>query len=102
MQVTFQTADDWCGWAQVEHQEGRMDRARAGFQRALALDPSSIPSRFGLASVLLVNDAVAEAAAVAARMSANAAALPQMLWLQARMAHVGGHADDARDVLTRL
>jgi tetratricopeptide (TPR) repeat protein len=102
MRVALHTADDWCAWARVEHQEGRMDQAQAGFRRALALDPSSIPARFGLASLLLDNGAVDEAAAVAGQMAADAPDRPEVLWLQARLAYARGNADGARDALERL
>jgi tetratricopeptide (TPR) repeat protein len=102
MRVVPRTADDWCAWARAEHQEGRMDRAQEGFRRALALDPASLPARFGLASLLLDNGAVQEAAAVAAQMAADAADRPEVLWLQARLAYGRGDAGGARDALTRL
>lgn len=102
MQVAFHTADDWCGWARAEHEEGRTERAEAGFRRALALDPSSIPGRFGLASLLLDNGALQEAAAVAAQMAADGGEPPEMLWLQGRLAHARGDAEGARDALVRL
>jgi tetratricopeptide (TPR) repeat protein len=79
-----------------------MDRAEAGFRRALALDPSLIPARFGLASLLLDNGAEQEAAAVAARMAADAGDRPEMLWLRARLAYARGDAGGARDALARL
>jgi hypothetical protein len=79
-----------------------MDRAEAGFRRGLALDPSSVPARFGLASVLLDNGAVQEAAAVAAQMASDVADRPEALWLQARLAYGGGDAGGARDALARL
>lgn len=79
-----------------------MDRAEAGFRRALALDPSSMPARFGLASLLLDNGAVQEAAAVAAGMAADGASRPDVLWLQARLAHARGDAGATRDALARL
>jgi tetratricopeptide (TPR) repeat protein len=102
MQIVPRTADDWCAWARAEHQDGRMDRAEAGFRRALALDPSSIPARFGLASVLLDNGAVQEAEAVAARMAADGSERPEVLWLRARLAYGRGDAGAARDALVRL
>ncbi len=76
-----------------------MDRAEAGFRRALALDLSSVPARFGLASLLLDNGAVQEATAVAAHMAADR---PETLWLRARLAYARGDAGGARDALTRL
>jgi hypothetical protein len=97
MRFVLRTADHWCAWARVEHREGRMDRAEAGFRRALALDPSSLPARFGLASVLLDNGAVQEAAAVAAQMASDAADRPEVLSLQARIAYGRGDAGGARD-----
>jgi tetratricopeptide (TPR) repeat protein len=79
-----------------------MDRAEAGFRRALALDPASFPARFGLASLLLDNGAVGEAAAVTEQMAAEAADRPDVLWLRARLAHARGDAGGARDALERL
>jgi tetratricopeptide (TPR) repeat protein len=79
-----------------------MDQAEAGFRRALALDPASIPARFGLASLLLDTGALQEAAAVAAQMSAEAADRPEALWLQARLAYGRGDAGGAHRALTRL
>ena len=102
MRIAPHNADDWCAWARVEHQEGRIDQAEAGFRRALALDPASIPARFGLASLLLDRGALHEAAAVAAQIAAEAGDRPDVLWLQARLAHGRGDASGARDVLTRL
>jgi tetratricopeptide (TPR) repeat protein len=102
MPVDLRTADDWCAWARAEHQDGRMDRAQAGFRRALALDPASLPARFGLASLLLDNGAVQEAAAVAAQMAAEAAGRPEILWLQARLGYASGDANGAKDALSRL
>jgi Tfp pilus assembly protein PilF len=86
MPLVPSTADDWCAWARFEHQEGRMDRAEAGFRRALALDSSSLAGRFGLASLLLDNGSAGEAAAVATRMASDASDRPEVLWLQARLA----------------
>src|SRR5947209_14387374 len=102
MAVLLNTADEWCAWARVEHQEGRMDEAQAGFRRALVLDPSGIPARFGLASVLLDTGAAEEAAALAAQMAVDAADRPEVLWLRARLTYGRGDAADARDALTRL
>ena len=79
-----------------------MDRAQAGFRRSLALDPSSFSARFGLASVLLDDGAVQEAAAIAAQMASDAADRPEVLWLQARIAHGRGDASGAHRTLTRL
>jgi tetratricopeptide (TPR) repeat protein len=79
-----------------------MDRAEAGFRRALALDPSSSRARFGLASLLLDNGAVEEAAAVAAQMAADGGDRPDALWLQGRLAHARGDAAGTRDALARL
>jgi tetratricopeptide (TPR) repeat protein len=79
-----------------------MDRAEAGFRRALALDPSSLPARFGLASLLLDNGAVEDAAAVAAQMAAEASDRPEVLWLQARLAYGRGDARGAQHALSHL
>ena len=79
-----------------------MDRAEAGFRRALALDPSSLPARFGLASVLLDNGAADEAAAVTAQIAPDASDRPELLWLQARLAYGRGDARGAQRALTRL
>ena len=79
-----------------------MEAAEAGFRRALALEPSSFPARFGLASLLLDKGDVAEAAAVAAQMAAESAGRPDVLWLQARLAYARGDATGARDTLARL
>ncbi|HEX4739476.1 MAG TPA: sulfotransferase [Allosphingosinicella sp.] len=79
-----------------------MDQAEAGFRRALALDRASISARFGLASLLLDTGAIEEAAAVAARMAAEAADRPEVLWLQGRLAYGRGDAAGARDALERL
>ncbi|HEX5182237.1 MAG TPA: sulfotransferase [Allosphingosinicella sp.] len=102
MGLSPQNADDWCAWAWAQHRDGRMDRAETGFRRALALDPASFPARFGLASLLLDKGALEDAAAAAARMAAEAADRPDVLWLQARLAHARGDAGGARNALERL
>lgn len=79
-----------------------MDRAEAGFRQALALDPSSLPARFELASLLLDNGAADEAAVMVAQMAAEATERPEVLWLQARIAYGGGDAGGARNALARL
>ena len=79
-----------------------MDRAEAGFRRALALDPSSLAARFGLASVLLDNGATDEAAAVTAQMAPDASDRAELLWLQARLAYGRGDASGAQRAVTRL
>lgn len=102
MQSVPRTADDWCAWARIEQREGRTDRARAGFDRGLAIDPGSFTARFGLASLLLDMGDLRAATAIAERMMSTAAHRPEVLWLRARLAQARGDAGDARDALARL
>ena len=102
MQAIPDTAKDWCVWAWTEHQEGRLDRARAGLERALAIDPASLAARFGLASVLLDTGDVAAATVIAVDMASTAPGNPDTLWLQARLATARGDAQQARESLVGL
>ena len=71
-----------------------MDQAEAGFPAPWRSILPRLPAHFGLASLLLDTGAVEEAAAVAARMAAEAAGRPEVLWLQGRLAY--GRGDPAR------
>jgi tetratricopeptide (TPR) repeat protein len=102
MQLIPDAAQDWCAWAWTEHQNGRLDRARAGLEQALAIDPASLPARFGLASLLLETGDLDAATSIAAEMASTAPDHPDILWLQARLANALGEPGAARDALVRL
>lgn len=102
MPLVAETAYDWCVWAQGEQREGRADRAQAGYRRALAIEPASMPALFGLASLLLDTGNIEGAAAMTGQMVAIAAGRPETLWLQARVAITRGNAEMARERLTKL
>lgn len=96
------SAEQWCVWANVEQQEGRAELAKAGFRKALALDPGSFRANFALASMLLDEGDVAGAAVIATHMASIAADRADVLWLQARIAVARGDPDAALAALTRL
>ena len=99
---TPNSAGEWCAWAQAEHQHGRIERAQAGYRRALSIDPASSSAGFGLASVLLDTGDVLSATTIVAQMASADAERPDVLRLQARLAAARNDAGGARDALTRL
>uniref|UniRef100_UPI001C2D97AE hypothetical protein n=1 Tax=Sphingomonas bacterium TaxID=1895847 RepID=UPI001C2D97AE len=86
------SAHGWCAWAWAEHRASRTGRAAEGFRWALAIDPSSVPAGFGLASMLLDGGDVDGAGRLVTRMSRAAAVAerPDVLWLTARLAAARG------------
>ncbi len=102
MPLDFTGSAAWCAWAQGQLLDGRADRALDGFQRALAIDPSSIAAAFGLASVLLDQGDVGGAAKLVAGLAAADRDRADILWLQARLAANRRDAPATRAFVTRL
>jgi tetratricopeptide (TPR) repeat protein len=93
---------EYCSHGWNEYREGRVGQALAAFRHALALDQSSLPARFGLASMLLDHGDVVGAAQVVARVVPSFADRPEMLWLRARIAMAQGALSDACAFADRL
>lgn len=96
------TVDRWLTWAFEERAHGRLTEAAAGFRRALALDPNSIPAKFALASLLLDFGDLTSAAALADEMAADMPRRLEFVWIKARLAMATAAWDDARDTLRTL
>lgn len=102
MKPVLRTAVDWCSWARIEQQEGRLERAMAGFRQAITFDPLCLPARFGMASILLDRGDLEAASAVAAQMASAGSDRPDTLWIRARLAQARGEPGNVRDLLERL
>lgn len=102
MKADATTADRWITWASAERAQGRLTEAAAGFRRAIALDPNSIPAKFGLASLLLDLGDITSASALACDMGADTPTRLEFVWIKARLAMATAAWDDARDSLRTL
>ena len=96
------TVDCWLAWASAERAHGRLAEAAAGFRRALALDPNSIPAKFALASLLLDLGDLTSASALANDMAADTPRRLEFVWIKARLAMATAAWDEARDTLRTL
>ena len=102
MEPKLFTALEWCVWARAERHAGLLGNAARGFRQALALDASCWAAAFGLASVLLDNGHILEAAKIAATMAAVAADRQDVLWLLIRIAQMRDETETMRGLLERL